>query len=1698
MRDRDIESVAALEAELDQARYLDAYERVGGKAGLVAEVGPEVGELHDRLAFHLGSQSLSQALARRLYRSHPGSPYARASYARHLQRRRGGYRVIEWMRAGGVTEASAAALEDLLVFTLAYLELRDVKRAEDLLARARACAPHDPFVGALRASALVVADRISEAAETYAALHSAHPDYAALNFGYVDVLTRTDRQDQAIDILRDFAERTQSGRALLEVARRAADGDDLKLADRALDQAAQRLPLLDKPTARSVLALRYRVRYGMGDREGAARCLREWSTLHTDVLADRVAAADRIPGDLRLAVPRVRQGHVTCAPASLTAVCRFFGDMVEHDAVVEAICFGGTPSVRQRRWAAARDMLVKDFALSDDVGVFDVRARVVRCTIGVWRVCGVRVVTTGVQGPVSVDVGRQLIDRGLPFTLVSHTSDSSHLQVVKGYDPVREVWLTMDPSADGEVSLEWDAVDAREAFMGPAATVYLPRSEASRLEGLTLPEEASCAGLARVEDALEQGDLDSARGALEELKQRAPRSAWTCRAELALARMLSDTCGQLAAMRHWLALHPENASLQANVAELERDVGLPINTRVAHVMPWSESWDPRLLCEVARTLMAVPSRWPEAGRILRRANLASPRGSYALGCMAELAVIEQKWQLAMETSRLALCLDEAYEFAALTHFQAASRLRRQDEALAFLEEHARQVGGRSGAPLTWLARCYVDAGRPRKAIECLLTRSREERPEDGPLHLKLAQTAMSLGEHDEAHRALVRAEGALSVVQVAPLRAQLEASRDNPAAGLRCLEAALAEAPWSTPVIREYAATLASVEGTRAAREWLKEQALARPDLLGLVQCACDWLRAEPDAEAAVIECALAVHPEDPWLRRELALTYNARARPADAEALLDEVLSLNALDAVAHRLRGVTLAAQHRIREALEAFQAALAIDPTDALSMDGIGRLDLSFDDKRQVLLQFVETLEGGTPHGEDLYGVMGIARLLGPDDALELGARLVKSFPGIFMAYRCAIELALHVAREDVAEDFLRAGREVFPEATAFERFELDLARRGHDHARALAISRSLAERWPLDQGALLDYVQDLRRAGDAQLATETIEAWLGRAGEAPGARRVLAHIHAQQDPGAALDTLMPLLREGYQGDDLWLDAADHAARAQRSAEVHTLLLDLEAGRPSEPRLPWYRSMFCHGDAQRRALERARELAPEDVVVVEALAHYWTESGEHDKALAYCPPADWRAEVPIILQGRRADIVRRKGDLNAAIDSMVTILERDPGYAWGIYQLLDWSVSAQRPREHLLAARLLRRLRPADPNSFSNLAAALIESGERGEAKDVLVQGHARHPADPNIASALLNLLVSRGHLDSAGAFVGALPASATDGMRLEAEVLLSMARHDPAAARQKLFDALHAQPPRALQLGDAQPISEAWVFERSDSAELEKTLLAILRHADAETNSGFWCDLTVHVARLYPSLLRRLAKASETLSGPGLRALGIAMRRLHGPSTESLRKHLVAKRRRYPYEPELWGGVAYVLFGLERTEDVYRWTEGFEHKEGVAPWMVWYRVHSAFCSQRFFAARDAARFALTLRADENQRFFELTVAFLSWLAGEPIPFARLGARRDEERFLRDALCLLEDARERWTESATVFDAETRRALQTLLQERPGLLPWFERAALGLAQEALTRDYAKLSNRLGRGLYRRRLAKIVSANERRQRHA
>ncbi|MFM1748079.1 MAG: hypothetical protein RLZZ188_1745 [Verrucomicrobiota bacterium] len=291
--------------------------------------------------------------------------------------------------------------------------------------------------------------------------------------------------------------------------------------------------------------------------------------------------------------------------------------------------------------------------------------------------------------------------------------------------------------------------------------------------------------------------------------------------------------------------------------------------------------------------------------------------------------------------------------------------------------------------------------------------------------------------------------------------------------------------------------------------------------------------------------------------------------------------------------------------------------------------------------------------------------------------------------------------------------------------------------------------------------------------------------------------------------------------------------------RHDEAIALCLELERALPTDPQAPYWRGIIlaAQGRAEeaRRALERARELAPENFAILERLVEVEVAAGQMAAAIerleAEMNSPSPRLETALLL----ARIRSISGNSEEAERILVAAIGRHEGspvahYALALLRHTSGRdalalTSARRALElqprsaaaALLVAKLLERqgdteaaraayetvltLKPDDPGVLTALASLLLLApSEPVRARALAERAYALRPEAPAIAGALGSVLRAAGEevraLPLLRAAAQALPANG----RLQLELALTLlATGDDEGARAGFRRVLDALPP-----------------------------------------------------------------------------------------------------------------------------------------------------------------------------------------------------------------------------------------------------------------------------------------------------------
>src|SRR4030095_6075783 len=142
---------------------------------------------------------------------------------------------------------------------------------------------------------------------------------------------------------------------------------------------------------------------------------------------------------VRLDVDFVRQHYRTCAPATVAAIGRVWKMPADHLTVAEGICYDGSPTHRQRTWASENGWTVREFT-------------------------------------VTAEGARALLDRGMPFIIITVDPGNAHAQAVVGDDELRRPFFIRDPYQPFVSEVLIEPFLKRYVSSGPRGMVLVPEA----------------------------------------------------------------------------------------------------------------------------------------------------------------------------------------------------------------------------------------------------------------------------------------------------------------------------------------------------------------------------------------------------------------------------------------------------------------------------------------------------------------------------------------------------------------------------------------------------------------------------------------------------------------------------------------------------------------------------------------------------------------------------------------------------------------------------------------------------------------------------------------------------------------------------------------------------------------------------------------------------------------------------------------------------------------------------------------------------------------------------------------------------------------------------------------------------------------------------------------------------------------------
>lgn len=1552
--------LAPVAAFYNQCLYLQAYRAAEAIAPLHEWEGTDALLLAGRLANNIGSSKLGRQLHQKAYRLDPTSGEAAYYKVRVILERRGPLAAWRFLHKIGATlNASTTVQADWLAFHGIVLgALRDFDAAEEWLAKAEKLDPENPWIWIERSHLCELEDKYEEALAAAQHALELRPNFRPGVQAVAGALVFLGRDEEALAMLNEAADKIESCWLLAQLANLQTELGLHTEARQSIERFVEFAPLLDKGTEQWLHAQRADAAYLCGDYEAALHFTQLSESPFHKLVAERMQAANGEAKRVLLPVGFVRQHHMTCAPATLTFLSRYWQMPVDHLSVVEAICYDGTPARSERDWAETQGWFVREFCVNWEDTV-------------------------------------KLIDRGVPFTLTTVDPGNAHLQAVIGYDSRRGTILARDPYDRNLIEYAAKEMLERYSASGPRGMAMVPLAQKHLLEDLALHEAPLYDALYEVQQALFAHQREAVEAPLQAMLRDAENHRLTHLAQLSIAEYDCDDARVLASLDKLLVLFPDDANSRLHkLAILRRMARREERMELLQAIYADKKSHPLFWQMYAAELSDDGRAQAKVRKLLQRTMRYGATDAHNFYLLAIQHWTQQRFAEAKELYRFAACLKDTDENYVRAYFSAAQYFHEQAEALRFLQSRFQRFGKRSGSPARTLSWAYEQTGQQPRAL-AVLREGLALRPDDAELALYAVDTFARLGKFDEAQALLAQAESKARRVDWLHSKAVVAAYRNETPAALATWQQVLEAEPLNLSATRNIAQSLADTSGEEAVIAFLRARVAQFPHNVALHRLFVEWSRSDAQAYQQAIRAMVEVDPVDAWARRELAIALLNDKQFDEALTEIELAQRLEPGQTYGYNVLARVYTEMGKLDDAKAAYREALRLSVDNDFAMANLLSLSPSAAERRAVLQFIKDELVRQVTFGDGLLAYREHARgTLTAEELRDVLQEALQTRPDLWHAWSALIQQLIDMQHYDEALPLAQQAAEFFP---LVPRIWVDLSfvqQARLDRQGEIAALEKALEINPTWGQAIRQLADAYLNSGALQQARTMLEQAIAQAPLDAFNYGYLADVQWRLgEKEAALQTLKRAvtLEPGYEW--AWNTLRLWSKELKHEDEVAALVREVVAKRPNEPRswLLLAENLRRSEDLPERlqALDRANEGNPRYLEAHLLRAGLLADARRFDEARAACHPPIFNGDLPLRLRNTAALIESASGNREAAIEQMRVVVAEEPNNYEGWSYLADWTRGDDnRKAEYLAAATELVRISPNFVISLGYLGEARLRNGDRAGAKEAFQRAFALSPDYDFAGVGLFDLQLADSEYEAAATTLNGLRQHVGGALVTLRAIELAAKQIEVESAGQHLRELCRAPD----VTGELLNIAAQLFIDRLWGEQLDHILSQALDWPDANAVVGDvwverWFDSSDHSA-----CLKRLTNATEkhamwqNAAGAYLAKLADANRT--APARQFIQQFAADLRR----DVNSWGMTGYALVTLNREAEVIDWLADWREREDVRPWMLWNGVIALRTQKREREAYEMSQHALQLPPDSVTAAHRVWVACADALAGE----------------------------------------------------------------------------------------------------------
>lgn len=583
---------------------------------------------------------------------------------------------------------------------------RNYSKADSLLDKAISLDPTDSWLTSLKIQLLHEQSDNLEAKIQAEKLFDAYPSPHNMRV-LSTILRKTEGAEVSIALYKQHVEKYQSASVWFEYASLLAGVHDWIECESAISKFEQIRIIEDKQDNKALTIWKAQIAIHKQEIEKAVNLLSTQKSGYWNIVCQNLKMSKGILDRKVLDVAFLKQEHMTCAPTTIAALCKYWGDEYSATEIADNICFDGTPETKERQWLRDHNYSFKEFELETELAY-------------------------------------ALIDSDIPFALVTTDGFSSHLQAVIGYNRQIGTMYIMDPSnVVMQEMLIKETIDY-EAYSGARCIAFVPKTKSELLTKFDFPaselfpfwDEYCCAE--------EKKDYISAKTAYDKLVDTDPEHRITLRVKRNFAIWNNDTNKILESNNKLLARFPNQTLLlnskyvcYRNLARREEGISL-LNDYL------SKNINLDLLGTLFDEIYDTNDHNDIKARAVEQIKRYGGYSAYSHWSLANFYWIQQSFELAREHYLYAYCLDETNSKYIESYFKACRHLDKTEEAINFLKHRFNKYKVRSYLPAVSLHQAYDLLGKEHLGI-AFLFEALELHPNDINLLSYLSKTLIDNG-----------------------------------------------------------------------------------------------------------------------------------------------------------------------------------------------------------------------------------------------------------------------------------------------------------------------------------------------------------------------------------------------------------------------------------------------------------------------------------------------------------------------------------------------------------------------------------------------------------------------------------------------------------------------------------------------------------------------------------------------------------------------------------------------------------------------------------------------------------------------------------------------------------------------------------------------------------------------------------------